>query len=182
MTTYSAVVTTGIYCRPGCSAKPLAENVRTFELAAAAEAADAGPRRGDRPRRAPRCFIPAPAPLVQRPFGRDPGSARSIAARALRSAPPGRLGLECDRSGIGIRIRELATVQSRNARGVPCVTDRLAQPATSRRSACRGRRLDDAPPLPSTARLGWYRGFSCAEGRAGCGVGRRPRVSSHDQP
>lgn len=31
--------TTGIYCRPGCGAKPLAENVRTFELAAAAEAA-----------------------------------------------------------------------------------------------------------------------------------------------
>src|SRR5690349_1028700 len=39
MTTYSAVVTTGIYCRPGCGARPLAENTRTFELAAAAEAA-----------------------------------------------------------------------------------------------------------------------------------------------
>ncbi|WP_405069373.1 helix-turn-helix domain-containing protein [Kribbella sp. NBC_01510] len=39
MTTYSAVRTTGIYCRPGCGAKPLAENVRTFELPAAAEAA-----------------------------------------------------------------------------------------------------------------------------------------------
>jgi AraC family transcriptional regulator of adaptative response / DNA-3-methyladenine glycosylase II len=39
MTTFSAVVTTGIYCRPGCGAKPLAENVRTFELAARAEAA-----------------------------------------------------------------------------------------------------------------------------------------------
>jgi AraC family transcriptional regulator of adaptative response / DNA-3-methyladenine glycosylase II len=39
VTTYSAVVTTGIYCRPGCGAKPRAENVRTFELAAAAEAA-----------------------------------------------------------------------------------------------------------------------------------------------
>jgi AraC family transcriptional regulator, regulatory protein of adaptative response / DNA-3-methyladenine glycosylase II len=39
MTTYSAVVTTGIYCRPGCSARPLAKNVRTFELPAAAEAA-----------------------------------------------------------------------------------------------------------------------------------------------
>jgi AraC family transcriptional regulator of adaptative response / DNA-3-methyladenine glycosylase II len=39
VTTYAAVRTTGIYCRPGCGAKPLAENVRTFELAAAAEAA-----------------------------------------------------------------------------------------------------------------------------------------------
>jgi AraC family transcriptional regulator, regulatory protein of adaptative response / DNA-3-methyladenine glycosylase II len=36
---FSAVVTTGIYCRPGCSARPRAENVRTFPLAAAAEAA-----------------------------------------------------------------------------------------------------------------------------------------------
>jgi AraC family transcriptional regulator of adaptative response / DNA-3-methyladenine glycosylase II len=32
-------VTTLIYCRPGCGARPAAENVRTFELAAAAEAA-----------------------------------------------------------------------------------------------------------------------------------------------
>jgi AraC family transcriptional regulator of adaptative response / DNA-3-methyladenine glycosylase II len=38
MTAFSAVVTTGIYCRPGCGAKPLAENVRTFELPATAEA------------------------------------------------------------------------------------------------------------------------------------------------
>ncbi|MFE0027337.1 AlkA N-terminal domain-containing protein [Amycolatopsis sp. NPDC059021] len=39
MTTYSAVVTTGIYCRPGCGSKPLARNIRVFENAAAAEAA-----------------------------------------------------------------------------------------------------------------------------------------------
>jgi AraC family transcriptional regulator, regulatory protein of adaptative response / DNA-3-methyladenine glycosylase II len=36
---YAAVVTTGIYCRPGCAAQPLAENVRSFALPAAAEAA-----------------------------------------------------------------------------------------------------------------------------------------------
>jgi methylphosphotriester-DNA--protein-cysteine methyltransferase len=39
VTTYSAVRKTGIYCRPGGGAKPPAENVRTFELATAAEAA-----------------------------------------------------------------------------------------------------------------------------------------------
>jgi AraC family transcriptional regulator of adaptative response / DNA-3-methyladenine glycosylase II len=39
MTQYSAVVTTGIYCRPGCSARPLAENVRRYDHPAAAEAA-----------------------------------------------------------------------------------------------------------------------------------------------
>ncbi len=38
MTTFSAVVTTGIYCRPGCPARPLRKNVRQFDLAAAAEA------------------------------------------------------------------------------------------------------------------------------------------------
>lgn len=39
MTTYSAVVTTGIYCRPGCAGRPLAANTQVFSLAAAAEAA-----------------------------------------------------------------------------------------------------------------------------------------------
>jgi AraC family transcriptional regulator of adaptative response / DNA-3-methyladenine glycosylase II len=39
MTTFSAVVTTGIYCRPGCGAQPLPGNVRQFSSAAAAEAA-----------------------------------------------------------------------------------------------------------------------------------------------
>jgi AraC family transcriptional regulator of adaptative response / DNA-3-methyladenine glycosylase II len=39
MPTYSAVVTTGIYCRPGCGARPLAKNTLTFEHPAAAEAA-----------------------------------------------------------------------------------------------------------------------------------------------
>jgi AraC family transcriptional regulator of adaptative response / DNA-3-methyladenine glycosylase II len=39
MEAFSAVVTTGIYCRPGCSARPRAENVRRFSVAAAAEAA-----------------------------------------------------------------------------------------------------------------------------------------------
>jgi len=33
---YSAVMTTGIFCRPGCPAKPRAENVRFFATAAAA--------------------------------------------------------------------------------------------------------------------------------------------------
>ena len=36
---FAAVVTTGIYCRPGCGARPNQENVVRFALAAAAEAA-----------------------------------------------------------------------------------------------------------------------------------------------
>jgi AraC family transcriptional regulator of adaptative response / DNA-3-methyladenine glycosylase II len=38
MDAFTAVVTTGIYCQPGCSARPRAENTRAFPLAAAAEA------------------------------------------------------------------------------------------------------------------------------------------------
>jgi AraC family transcriptional regulator, regulatory protein of adaptative response / DNA-3-methyladenine glycosylase II len=36
---FNAVVTTGIYCRRGCAARPRPHNVRTFDTAAAAEAA-----------------------------------------------------------------------------------------------------------------------------------------------
>ena len=36
---FSAVVTTGIYCRPGCAGRPRRDHVREFGLAAAAEAA-----------------------------------------------------------------------------------------------------------------------------------------------
>jgi AraC family transcriptional regulator, regulatory protein of adaptative response / DNA-3-methyladenine glycosylase II len=36
---FSGVVTTGIYCRPGCGGRPLAENVTPYPLAASAEAA-----------------------------------------------------------------------------------------------------------------------------------------------
>ncbi len=39
MDAFGAVVTTGIYCRPGCTARPHAQNVRSYPLAAAAEAA-----------------------------------------------------------------------------------------------------------------------------------------------
>ena len=48
MTTYSAVGTTGIYCRPGYAAKPLAQNVRTFDHPAAAEDPGHQPGKGGR--------------------------------------------------------------------------------------------------------------------------------------
>lgn len=39
MGSFNAVITTGIYCRPGCGGRPNPANVRVFPLAAAAEAA-----------------------------------------------------------------------------------------------------------------------------------------------
>ena len=53
---FSAVVTTGIYCRPGCSAQPRAENVRTYPLAASAEAAGYRACLRCRPYRSPQSF------------------------------------------------------------------------------------------------------------------------------
>jgi AraC family transcriptional regulator of adaptative response / DNA-3-methyladenine glycosylase II len=53
VTVFSAVVTTGIYCRPGCAARPLPHNTRTFDLAAAAEAAGFRACKRCRPYRVP---------------------------------------------------------------------------------------------------------------------------------
>jgi AraC family transcriptional regulator, regulatory protein of adaptative response / DNA-3-methyladenine glycosylase II len=53
MSAVSAVVTTGIYCRPACPAQPRADHVRSFPLAAAAEAAGYRACLRCRPYRAP---------------------------------------------------------------------------------------------------------------------------------
>jgi len=87
MTTYSAVVTTGIYCRPGCGARPLAENVRTFELAASAEAAGFRACLRCRPYRVASPIVPGAPELVCRAVQLiidgvlDTGSETSLGAR-----------------------------------------------------------------------------------------------------
>ncbi|MHB8487748.1 MAG: DNA-3-methyladenine glycosylase 2 family protein [Candidatus Dormibacteria bacterium] len=48
---FSAVITTGIYCRPGCAARPNPANVTHFDLAAAAEVAGYRPCMRCRPYR-----------------------------------------------------------------------------------------------------------------------------------
>src|ERR1700736_3991151 len=102
MTTFSAVVTTGIYCRPGCGAKPLAENVRTFELAAEAEAA------GFR------------ACLRCRPYR----VAGPVAAGALRAPAARRVRPDGRRRGVRVRVRQPAPVQPGHAAGLPGLADR----------------------------------------------------------
>jgi AraC family transcriptional regulator, regulatory protein of adaptative response / DNA-3-methyladenine glycosylase II len=66
METFSAVVTTGIYCRSGCSARPNAENIRRFDLAAAAEASGYRACLRCRPYRSPQAFDWAEPDLVCR--------------------------------------------------------------------------------------------------------------------
>ena len=66
MSDFSAVVTTGIYCRDGCSGRPLERNVRAFRLAAAAEAAGYRACLVCRPYRAEPPIVPAGPELVCR--------------------------------------------------------------------------------------------------------------------
>ena len=66
MHSFSGVVTTGIYCRPGCGARPRAEHVRRFPFAAAAEAAGYRACLQCRPYRWPECVTWSGPELVCR--------------------------------------------------------------------------------------------------------------------
>jgi len=86
MNGFNAVVTTGIYCRPGCAGRPNPANVRHFDLAAAAEAAGFRACLRCRPYRDPEAAPAAASELVCRAIrlvvGDHEGSdERAIAAR-----------------------------------------------------------------------------------------------------
>lgn len=89
---FSAVATTGIYCRPGCSARPHPDNVRLFELPAAAEAAGYRACLRCRPYRSPHPFGRADPELVCRAVqlildgALDEGTEAALGARLGMSA------------------------------------------------------------------------------------------------
>ncbi|MGA8635507.1 MAG: AlkA N-terminal domain-containing protein [Candidatus Dormiibacterota bacterium] len=90
---YSAVVTTGIYCRPGCPARPNPANVRHFDVAAAAEVAGFRACLRCRPYR-------AAAPIA--------GVASEVVCRAIRLVVDGNLRSDseaalADRLGVSAR-------------------------------------------------------------------------------
>ena len=123
--TYSAVVTTGIYCRPGCSARPLPEHVRPFELAAAAEAA------GYRACLRCRPYRTAPTTSLEAP---------ELVCRAVRLITDGVLddGGEADlASRLGVSARHLRRLFVEHVGATP---DQLAR---SRRAHFARRLLDD---------------------------------------
>ncbi len=93
---FNAVVTTGIYCRPGCGGRPNRANVRVFALAAAAEAAGFRACLRCRPYRTP--------PSVSFP------AAPELVCRAVRLIVAGLLdeGTEHDLAGLlGVSARHL---------------------------------------------------------------------------
>ncbi|HEY3715107.1 MAG TPA: AlkA N-terminal domain-containing protein [Jatrophihabitantaceae bacterium] len=120
-------MTTGIYCRPGCGARPRAENVRTFELAAAAEAAGFRACLRCRPYR-------VPGPVAS--------SAPELVCRAVRLIIDGTLddgGTEAHLAArLGLSARHLRRVFLDHLGATP---DQLAR---SRRTHFARRMLDDS--------------------------------------
>jgi AraC family transcriptional regulator, regulatory protein of adaptative response / DNA-3-methyladenine glycosylase II len=127
MTTYSGVVTTGIYCRPGCGGRPLERNVKLFEHPAAAEAAGFRACYRCRPYR-----VAGPAPVADAP---------EIVCEAVQQIINGALdngGTEAELAAtIGISARHLRRLFLKHLGASP---DQLAR---SRRAHFARRLLDD---------------------------------------
>jgi AraC family transcriptional regulator of adaptative response / DNA-3-methyladenine glycosylase II len=137
---FTAVVTTGIYCRPGCSGQPLARNTRPYVFAAAAEADGFRPCLRCRPDREP-----------------EPGwvDAPELVCRAMRSIADGALdGTTEDElaARLGVSARHLRRLFDAHVGATP------AEVARSRRAHL-ARRLLDETDL-SIARVGEAAGFT----------------------
>src|SRR5260370_25036196 len=108
MLTFWAVVPPGFYCRPGWGAKPLAENVRPFELAAGAEAAGfraclrcrpyrvAGPVAADAPEMVCRAVQLIITGVLDTGTETALGARLAVSPRHLRRLFPGHLGVTPD--------------------------------------------------------------------------------------
>jgi AraC family transcriptional regulator, regulatory protein of adaptative response / DNA-3-methyladenine glycosylase II len=140
MSQFTAVVTTGIYCRAGCPGTPLRRNTRPYAFAAAAEAAGFRPCLRCRPDREP-----------------DPGwvDAPELVCRALRSIADGALdgATEDDLAArLGVSARHLRRLFDAHVGATP------AEVARSRRAHFARRLLDDTD-LP-VARISDAAGFN----------------------
>jgi AraC family transcriptional regulator of adaptative response / DNA-3-methyladenine glycosylase II len=122
---FSAVTTTGIYCVPTCSGRPLAANVRPFDLAAAAEAAGFRPCYRCRPYRTAPVVDWAGPELVCR-------AVQLVLAGALDSATEAALGAR-----LGVSSRHLRRLFATHLGVTP---DQLAR---SRRAHFARRLMDD---------------------------------------
>jgi AraC family transcriptional regulator of adaptative response / DNA-3-methyladenine glycosylase II len=134
MDAFTGVVTTGIYCRPGCSGNPLARNTRPYTSAAAAEAAGFRPCLRCRPDREPvPGWVEAPE-LVCRAL-------RAIADGALDDATEDALAAR-----LGVSARHLRRLFDLHVGATP------AEVARSRRAHFARRLLDDTDlPLAQVA-------------------------------
>jgi len=140
MDAFTGVVTTGIYCRPGCSGQPLERNTRPYTSAAAAEAAGFRACLRCRPDREPAPgWVEAPE-LVCRAL-------RAIADGALDDATEDALAAR-----LGVSARHLRRLFDVHVGATP------AEVARSRRAHLARRLLDDTD-LP-LAKVGTAAGFN----------------------
>src|SRR5882757_1316753 len=131
MDTFTGVVTTGIYCRPGCSGNPLVRNTRPYTSAAAAEAAGFRACLRCRPDREP---VPG---WVEAP---------ELVCRALRAIADGALDDTTEdelAQRLGVSARHLRRLFDVHVGATP------AEVARSRRAHFARRLLDDTD-LPLT--------------------------------
>jgi AraC family transcriptional regulator of adaptative response / DNA-3-methyladenine glycosylase II len=140
MQAFTAVTTTGIYCRPGCSGQPLQRNTLPYAYAAAAEAAGFRPCLRCRPDREP-----------------EPGwiEAPELVCRAMRHIVDGALdGATEDQLAerLGVSARHLRRLFETNVGATP------TEVARSRRAHFARRLLDDTD-LP-IADVGYAAGFT----------------------
>ncbi len=140
MDTFTGVVTTGIYCRPGCKGNPLERNTRPYTSAAAAEAAGFRACLRCRPDREPTPgWVDAPE-LVCRAL-------RAIAEGALDGGTEDALALR-----LGVSARHLRRLFNVHVGATP------AEVARSRRAHFARRLLDDTDL--SLARVATAAGFN----------------------
>ncbi|HET9728250.1 MAG TPA: helix-turn-helix domain-containing protein, partial [Acidimicrobiia bacterium] len=140
MQQFTAVVTTGIYCRAGCPGTPQRRNVREYEFAAAAEAAGFRPCLRCRPdREPPNAWIDAP----------------ELVCRAMRAITEGALDHENEdalAARLGVSARHLRRLFDDHVGATP------TEVARSRRAHFARRLLDDTD-LP-IARVSEAAGFN----------------------
>ena len=139
MDDFTGVVTTGIYCRPGCAGTPLERNTRPYTSAAAAEAAGFRPCLRCRPDREPVAgWVEAPE-LVCRAL-------RAIADGALDDATEDALAPR-----LGVSARHLRRLFDVHVGATP------AEVARSRRAHFARRLLDDTDlPFAQVARAAGF--------------------------
>ena len=136
---FTAVVTTGIYCREGCGGRPLRRNTRPYTFAAAAEADGFRPCLQCRPDREP-----------------EPGwvDAPELVCRALRLIADGALDSDTEdefATRLGVSARHLRRLFAQHIGATP------SEVARSRRAHFARRLLDDTD-LPMT-RIATAAGF-----------------------
>src|SRR5262245_3716466 len=140
MGAFTAVRTTGIYCRPGCSGQPLVRNTQPYAYAAAAEAAGFRPCLRCRPDRQP-----------------EPGwiDAPELVCRAMRHIVDGALdgATEDDLAArLGVSARHLRRLFDTHVGATP------SEVARSRRAHFARRLLDDTDL--TIAEVGYAAGFA----------------------